>query len=434
MVIGDPVRPVVLDDSLPPPPDPTVYGALADSRGRVYVCTNNGVQQLTPGIEGFSSRVFTRRDGMVHDECNSNAQFVDAHDRYWTGTLGGLTVYDPARETAETQAKPLRITGVRVDGHPVPGTHVQLPADARALDVEFALLSWYRESESRFRTQLVGLEDAPGPWTAQASRSFHSLPPGDYMLRIEARGHAGNDSVPVELPISVAAQWWERTWARGLAVLALLLAAYAIVRWRLRVLHAQRDELEQRVAARTAELDEANARLLDLSYRDALTGLANRRRFHERLAAATATGAATSTALVLLDVDHIKEYNDEHGHPAGDEALRSVADVLRTCAPENALVARYGGEEFACLLPGADVGAAAALAERMRVAMQARDVELPGETGKTHVTLSAGVACRDLAGPDDAHHLMRDADKALYRAKRKGRNRVCAADRGDSPG
>lgn len=431
--ISDPSAPVVLDDTLPPPPDPTAYGALADSRGRIYVCTNNGVQQLTPTPNGFSSRVYTRRDGMVHDECNTNAQFIDAHDRYWTGTLGGLTVYDPGRESADTHAKPLLVTAVRVDGDALAGADVQMPANARALDVEFALLSWYRESESRFRTWLVGLEDAPGPWTAQASRSFHSLPPGDYLLRVEARDHAGNESTPVELPISVAAQWWEQAWARALAVLALVLAAYALVRWRLRVLHAQRDELEQRVAARTAELDEANARLLDLSYRDALTGLANRRRFHERLAAATetASGIATpTTALILLDVDHFKEFNDRHGHPAGDEALRNVADVLRGCAPERALVARYGGEEFACLLPDAGTGEAAALAERMRVAMQDRDVGLPGETegsGKTRVTLSAGVASGQLSGTGDVHHIMREADKALYRAKREGRNRVCTA-------
>lgn len=419
--VTDPLRPAALDDDLPPPPDPTVYGALADSQGRIYVCTNNGVQQLTPGSDGFASRVFTRRDGMLHDECNTNAQFIDAHDRYWTGTLGGLTVYDPQRESVDTHAKPLRITALWVDGEPATGKALQVAADARAVEVEFALLSWYRESESRFRTQLVGLEDAPGPWSAQASLAFHSLPHGNYVLRIEARDHAGNPSTPVELPIVVAAQWWEQAWARVLAVVALLLLGYAAVRWRLRSLHAQRSELEQRVAARTVELDAANARLLDLSYRDALTGLANRRRFHEQLAASTGT-----TALILVDVDRFKDYNDRFGHPAGDEALRSVAATLRECAPEQALVARYGGEEFACLLPDTDLPRATALAEKMRAAVEAREVPIPGGTRTMHVTISAGVSTALLAGPDGSHRLMRDADMKLYQAKSEGRNRVCA--------
>ena len=81
---------------MPAPPDPTVYSILPDSKGRIYVCTNNGVQQLTPKADGrYSERVFRRRDGLVHDECNTNAQAVDAEDRYWVGTLGGLSVFDP---------------------------------------------------------------------------------------------------------------------------------------------------------------------------------------------------------------------------------------------------------------------------------------------------------------------------------------------------
>ena len=425
--VSDPLHPRVLPADLPPPPDPNAYGALGDSRGRIYVCTNNGVQQLTPTAGGYASRVFTRKDGMVHDECNTNGQFIDAHDRYWAGTLGGLTVYDPLLAARDDKPKALKLIGMRVDDHSVTGDRLRIEPSAREAVIDYALLSWQREGESRFRTQLLGYEDSPGEWTAQASRSFGALPPGQYVLRIEGRDYAGNLSTPIEVPIEMVAHWWQRTWARGTGVLALLLIGYAIVRWRTHALYAQRQALEWRVAQRTRELADANARLLELSYVDALTGLANRRRLLETLEQGPQAEAASGAALIFVDVDDFKDYNDHYGHPAGDEALRRVAAMMRECAPPDALVARYGGEEFACLLPSADVAQGIALAERLRAAVAECDVPIPGSPVTRRVTISAGVASAPLRGSIDAHRLLRDADMALYQAKRDGRNRVRAA-------
>ncbi|MEO5565654.1 MAG: diguanylate cyclase [Luteimonas sp.] len=416
--VSDPQHPRVLPATLPPAPDATAYGALQDSAGRVYICTNNGVQQLTPGKDGkgYRSRVFNRGDGMVHDECNTAAQFIDTHDRFWTGTLGGLAVYDPRREVADTQAKPLRLTGMHTD----PRTG--------AIEVEFALLSWQRESESRFRTQLVGIEDVPGEWTARTSRSFDALPPGSYQLRVEARDHAGNASIPLEVSFNVAAKWWQSSWLYAVGVLALVFLGYAAAQWRLRALRSQRRVLEQRVAARTADLDEANKRLVDLSYRDALTGLGNRRHLLEQLAQlAAAVGTKSPASLVLIDVDYFKDYNDRHGHLAGDEALRRVAITLRDCAPEGALVARHGGEEFACLLVDTELAHAVAIAERLRSAVQACEIQLLDGQRSEGVTISAGVADLRLDDDESIDRLLCDADAALYQAKRDGRNlvRVC---------
>lgn len=423
--VTDPAHPALLPDDLPPAPDPTAYGALRDSQGRIYICTNAGVQQLTPNPGGYASRVFTRRDGLVNDECNGGAQFIDAHDRFWTGTLGGAAVFDPAAGIRDSTPKPLRWMGASIDGAAVSGERIVVPPGRHELTARFALLAWNRESESRFRTQLIGYDSAPSAWTGQNTRLFENLPPGQYRLRIEARDYAGNVSAPLEIPVETLPEWWQRWWARLLLGAFVMAAAAGMIKWRTRSLSAQRRRLKRKVDEQTAELHAANARLLELSFTDALTGLANRRRLLETLSGCALAAGGERVAMIFVDVDHFKDYNDRFGHPAGDVALRCVADAMRACAPADAIVARYGGEEFACVLCGASLERARIIAERIRADVAQRDVAVPGTDSMNRVTISAGVASATLASEADIHALLHTADTALYQAKREGRNRVC---------
>jgi diguanylate cyclase (GGDEF)-like protein/PAS domain S-box-containing protein len=179
-----------------------------------------------------------------------------------------------------------------------------------------------------------------------------------------------------------------------------------------------RDITERKQAER--RLQEANTRLAALATEDGLTGLKNHRAFQERLGEemrrAQRTGSPLS--LVMLDVDHFKQYNDAFGHPAGDEVLRVLADVLREAARETDLAARYGGEEFALLLPDTDAAGATALAERCRAAV------VGAAWAKRPVTASFGVCTMTVDDPSDATALTAGADAALYAAKRSGRNCV----------
>jgi diguanylate cyclase (GGDEF)-like protein len=124
----------------------------------------------------------------------------------------------------------------------------------------------------------------------------------------------------------------------------------------------------------------------------------------------------------MLDIDHFKDFNERYGHPAGDEALRAFADVLRSCLRDGDLAARYGGEEFAVMLPVVDEGTAAVIAERIRSRTESTVSSLaPGLTDRISVSIGIAVA------PGHAHDrisLLRLADEALYRAKQAGRNRV----------
>jgi diguanylate cyclase (GGDEF)-like protein len=180
-----------------------------------------------------------------------------------------------------------------------------------------------------------------------------------------------------------------------------------------------------------AELREAYAIVEALSEHDGLTGIANRRSFDAWFAQACqdAQAAGAPLSLVLLDVDEFKAYNDGYGHLAGDECLRLVAAILKeTLAGTKAWLARYGGEEFAVILPGVGPEHAHAQAERLREAVQACALEhRHALAGK--VTISAGVATWAAGGDACATPglLFAAADRALYDAKRAGRNRVARA-------
>ncbi len=184
------------------------------------------------------------------------------------------------------------------------------------------------------------------------------------------------------------------------------------------------EALEQRVLARTAELERANAELGQLSITDALTRLHNRRYFDEVLAREMERSGRTGEplALLLADIDHFKRINDRHGHVAGDEGLKLVAQALRASARTTDLVARYGGEEFALVLPATGPGRALEVAERARRAVESLAFVSRGE--RVPLRVSIGVAARVTAPGVAADDYIADADAALYRAKTAGRNRV----------
>jgi diguanylate cyclase (GGDEF)-like protein/PAS domain S-box-containing protein len=192
-------------------------------------------------------------------------------------------------------------------------------------------------------------------------------------------------------------------------------------------------DISERKAAEL-RLRQANAALQRLSLVDSMTDVANRRQFDRALADewARAIRAGTSIALVLVDVDHFKPYNDRYGHPAGDDCLRRIAAVLgRTLLRAGDVVARYGGEEFAAILPLTDADAARAIAERMRKSVEA--LALPhGAVPGGVVTISGGVASSRPEMDSDPLDLVARADAALYEAKAAGRNRIVTSTGADA--
>ena len=165
----------------------------------------------------------------------------------------------------------------------------------------------------------------------------------------------------------------------------------------------------------------------ELAQHDTLTGLKNRRVFDEHLDRLWQQGVeeARSLAILMLDIDHFKAYNDRHGHQAGDQALRRVAQALQTFVTRPLdVLARYGGEEFAVILYDMDAPEAEALAERMRRAVGGLAIKHGGSQAGAAVTLSIGVAAIRPTADRRPRGALQLADQALYEAKVRGRNRV----------
>mgnify|MGYP005725921123 CR=1 FL=1 len=177
------------------------------------------------------------------------------------------------------------------------------------------------------------------------------------------------------------------------------------------------------------KLEEANKALRRLSARDGLTGVLNRRIFDEKIAEEWRRAPRENTviSLILLDIDYFKAYNDHYGHQAGDQCLKSVADTLnKTLMRTGDMLFRYGGEEFAAILPHTNLSGAIHVAETLRHNVET--LKLPHEKSQIidHITISIGVATMKPAKANFYSELIELADKALYKAKKTGRNRVNA--------
>jgi signal transduction histidine kinase/ligand-binding sensor domain-containing protein/DNA-binding response OmpR family regulator/HPt (histidine-containing phosphotransfer) domain-containing protein len=250
------------DRTTPALPNHTVYGIREDSRGRIYVSTNKGVARLTrrtptPDDPADTSiRTFTTDDGLPALECNGGASMVDSRGRLWFGTVAGAAMFDPSLEIDDREPKPLVFERTLVNGtESALSSDAALAYDENNLIFGYSLLSYFREADTRYRSQLVGYDASPSEWTPEYRRTYTNLPEGDYTFTVWGKDAAGNVSGPVRLPFRIRPALW-RTWG---AYLLYLVAGggllYLGVQYRVRSLRVRQRELEATIAARTAELE-----------------------------------------------------------------------------------------------------------------------------------------------------------------------------------
>jgi diguanylate cyclase (GGDEF)-like protein len=425
--------------------DDVIHRIIDDGKGRYWMSTNRGIFHVSRAdIDAVAdgkqaavkSIVYGPSDGMRDAECNGGASAgaITRAGRIWFPTIAGVAAIDVSRAVAPASPPPpVIVEEVLVDGGAVAhdGT-LGLAPSAQTLVVNFTATSLARPGLVQFRYRMDGLESE---WVAAGTRRtayYSKLPPGNYRFVVAASNADGQWSESgTGFAVSVAPNWYETNWFLALAALALVTAGPLLLRVRIRRFATRQRELERIIAERTADLHTANARLEQLAREDGLTGLQNRRAFDETLEAECRRAVRTKTpmALLLLDLDAFKDYNDRHGHQAGDSCLKVVAETLqRAHRRAGEVVARYGGEELAVIVPGVPRERLLAMAEHARQAVESLAIPHGASAASPLVTISVGVASHPGGEGLTAANLIAAADRALYDAKSEGRNRAKLAD------
>jgi len=270
---------------------------------------------------------------------------------------------------------------------------------------------------------------------------YGGLPAGNYEFWVQCKQPDINAySAKTSFHFQVMPNVWQTYWARGLIVAGLLAGVWVFVSLRTRALHRRKSELERAVAERNAELMRKNKELQEISLTDPLTGVRNRRYFYETISKDIAQAlrshqksndspvpvARQDLIFALVDIDRFKRVNDEMGHTAGDKLLQEVAKRIESVMRKSDDLVRWGGEEFLLVCRTTDRENASLLCARVLEAVR----ETPFDVGngvQVHKTCSIGWApfpwVKGETGMLSIENVLELADKALYLAKREGRNR-----------
>ena len=425
-------------------PERAVFSLLVESEDDdLWMCTSNGIVRVVASdlldlSRGRLPAVHTLRlgtaDGLASSECNGGT-YPAAWRRRDGGllfaTAGGLV--EIRREELHQRRRPPRavIDAVKTDrgtADPHSTVAVEFPPETSSFEFRYAAPTFLSPNSVVYRYRLDGFHN---DWVFAGSRReafFTNLQPGSYRFLVSAAAENGVwDEMGSQVRFRVAPHFYQRREVRLAALAALLSLVVAAFMIRSRQQRRREGLMRAMVAERTEQLERANRMLEGLAATDALTGLTNYRRFQEALREEWRRGMRhrQPLALILLDIDYFKRFNDTYGHAEGDACLRRVAHTLRELVYRGGdLVARYGGEEFAVLLPGTDLESAELLADRFRRGIEALCIANSPSEVSDYVTISAGVAAVVPDGELEPGSLFDMADQALYQAKRNGRNRV----------
>lgn len=414
----------------------SVGAATADAQGRYH--WDDGVLPVLSGKTVFD--IYADADGVV-----------------WFAADDGLYRYDTHLvRQAVSPSQPLvrKVTthGGRVlwGGAGTPPA-VTLPWRENGLRFDYADPDFAETGKNAFQVMLSGMDDGWSAWTTEGYRDYTNLPEGEYRFLVRARDAHGKIGGQAAFAFRILPPWYRTWWAYLLLAASSALVITAVVGWRLGALRQRNRLLTQLVDERTRALEKANEALADLAVTDALTGLKNRRylvehiaqdvarvkRHYQQLALGGGPGAGADINLLLLmmDIDHFKDVNDQYGHGAGDRVLAQVSAILQTAMRETDTVVRWGGEEFLVIARSASDSFGVVMAERIRSMVEQHVFDLGGGQSIRR-TCSVGFAMYPLLALSPDHYGWEDvvnlADQCMYEAKRAGRNRWAGVVSGET--
>jgi signal transduction histidine kinase len=260
-VAEDPIFHLIEEDLDEPLPSHLAYAVAVDPRGRIYASTPQGILRLSPGPGGrYRLDQYTDRDGLPSLQCTSALAF-DRAGHLWAGTILGAGELDPGLPDPVETSRPLNVSLVGPDHRELPLGGSDFPPGTRSAAFLSTLLATPWPDALQVRTQLVGFEEQPTGWGRERRREFLNLPPGTYTFLLWAREGRGQVLGPLRRDFRILPAFWETWTFRILTGLALILLGITFLRWRIRSVTRRNLDLQSLVAARTSDLETANAQL-----------------------------------------------------------------------------------------------------------------------------------------------------------------------------
>ena len=385
----------------------TILAVMVDHRGWVWAGTSLGVSV-------FDGRHWVSVDvdsGLLSDDVEQDGIREDPDGSVWIATTEGFShLLDPSWLFTDRPLKVV-VSHAMLGARPVVG--LPMPYTEDALSIELGTPNYGAEQSLLFRYRLSGV-DAGWVESSSGAVRYAFVPPGDHMLTVIGYdGLTHRWSPPATLVVDVAFPWWRRWWSETLWCLVAVGLAWGLMHLRFRAVLARQAELERHVA-------EATKALRFQAAHDLLTGLLTRSEIEGRLAAKLASGqVGNEMVIALVDIDHFKRVNDNHGHLGGDDVLRALGHLVSGSIREGEYAGRYGGEEILLVLDDSD-GCGTERVLDLHLAIRHAIFELADAA--IRVTCSIGLAWA-IPG-DDWESLIGRADGALYKAKEGGRDQV----------
>ena len=446
--------------------DQGIRAIVEDQTGNLWLGTNNGIVRFNP--DTLAVKNYTRVNGELIGGIATGAALVLSDHTLAFGTRNGLYIFDPAKlDSYQNMAAPsIALTDFRLFTEKIKiggadkllskaitqTESITLDYNQSMVSFSFAALNYRDPEKNLYAYMLEGFDNQWREVGNQRSALYTNLPAGTYQFSVKASNNDGlwNDQAH-SIQLVVLPPPWKTWWAYSIyaaTLLALILLFVRSQHQQVLVARAVSRELETKVKARTAELQNKNqeleyayAQLEDISLSDPLTGLSNRRYLQKLMPMDIAkvqreynnkknnyTEQKSSQDLVfsLLDVDHFKQVNDVFGHNAGDQLLIQLSNLLSKAGRESDCVVRWGGEEFLIVSRFSNRDDAALMAERIRKTIEQHDFTLP-DGSILKKTCSIGFACFPFLHEHPMaltwEQVIDIADRALYAAKKSGRNR-----------
>ncbi|MGB3724633.1 MAG: diguanylate cyclase [Glaciecola sp.] len=414
----------------------SIGAVIKGAYGDYWITTTEGIVQLTEDLSQVT--FFGKSDGVNASGYFIGSADVNSNGRIYFAGVGNMTHFHPSEITHQKSFPRLQLTNIsmlnddqrKLIQQPLKTTHIinqqklTLPPNNLVVSFDFAALEFGSADKIEYAYMLEGFHQ---DWQYTDSRArnatFTNLAAGDYVFKVKStnRYQTWNDDV-LSLNIKVLSPWWRTKLAVVIWLCLLAISILLIYKWRTYALHQREQVLTALVKEKTLDLEALNTQLKQLSMRDPLTSMLNRRGFKECAQAEIARCARNQFAcsIVLFDVDNFKLLNDQYGHDFGDSVLVNMSQVINENVRKGDIVARWGGEEFIILLPNTALAEAKSFAETLNACVSQTQT-ISGVSIST--SFSAGVV--EMQTNSSLDDCIGRADLLLYRAKQAGRNQVC---------